>query len=119
MSSRSPLATSTVKVLGKMATSVVDRIRIAIVDGVQRVLVLVGIASAVLIGAWLVALRAHLRRQRSRAAEWDGAQERPDLWTSTARCLSCGGGGVIEEDGDALWFVCLTCGRRHARQTRG
>ena len=79
-------------------------------------LVLVGIACVVLIGAWLVALRAHLRRQRS---DWAGAQERPELWTSSARCLSCGGGGVIEEDGETLWFVCLTCGLRRIRQTRG
>jgi hypothetical protein len=83
------------------------------------VLVLVGIASAVMIGAWLLALRAHLRRQRLRAAEWDGAQQRPDLWTSSARCLSCGGSGVIEERGGQVSFVCLTCGQRRDRQTRG
>jgi hypothetical protein len=83
------------------------------------VLVLVGIASAVMIGAWLLALRAHLRRQRRRAAEWEGAQRRPELWTSSARCLSCGGAGVIEERGGKLWFVCLMCGRQRARQTRG
>jgi hypothetical protein len=83
------------------------------------VLVLVCIASAVMIGAWLLALRAHLRRQRRRATEWDGAQQRPDLWTSSARCLSCGGAGVIEERGGQAWFVCLACGQRRARQTRG
>lgn len=83
-------------------------------------LVLVSVAGLVLIGAWMLALRAHLRRQASRAAEWDGAAERPDLWTSSARCLSCGaGGGVIEDHDNVLWHVCLRCGERKMRQTRG
>jgi predicted RNA-binding Zn-ribbon protein involved in translation (DUF1610 family) len=84
------------------------------------VLVLACVVGIVLIGAWLLALRAQLRRQASRAAEWEGATNRPDLWTSTARCLSCGaGGGVIEEHDGALWFVCLRCGQREIRRTRG
>jgi hypothetical protein len=84
------------------------------------VLVLVSVVCIVLIGAWIFALRAHLRRKASRAAEWDGAGDRPDLWTSSARCLSCGaGGGVLEEHEDGLWFVCLRCGHRQQRHTRG
>jgi hypothetical protein len=84
------------------------------------VLVLVSVVCIVLIGAWILALRAHLRRQASRAAEWDGAGDRPDLWTSGARCVSCGaGGGVLEEHGGDLWFVCLRCGHRLRRHTRG
>ena len=83
-------------------------------------LVLVSVAGAVLIGAWILALRAHLRRRTSRAAEWEGAGQRPALWTSGARCLSCdAGGGVIEEHDDGLWFICLRCGRRQIRRTRG
>jgi hypothetical protein len=84
------------------------------------VLILVSVVGIVLVGAWILALRAHLRREASRAAEWEGARQRPALWTSSARCLLCGaGGGVIEEHGDGLWFVCLRCGRRQIRRTRG
>jgi hypothetical protein len=84
------------------------------------VLVLVSVVGVVLIGAWILALRAQLRRQASRAAEWEGAGDRPDLWTSSARCLTCGAsGGVIEERDGALWFVCLRCGQRQMRRTRG
>ena len=83
-------------------------------------LVLVSLMFLVLIGAWILALRAHLRRQASRAAEWEGAGQRPALWTSSARCLSCGaGGGVLEDHDDGAVFVCLRCGRRQIRQTRG
>lgn len=84
--------------------------------------VLVGVAVVVLLGAWLLALRAHLRRRGRRPAEWDdgGARRRLDLWTSSARCLSCGaGGGVIERHDDELWFVCMRCGHHQARRTRG
>ena len=83
-------------------------------------LVLVSVVGIVLIGAWILALRAHLRRRASRAAEWEGAGQRPALWTSSARCLSCGaGGGVVEEHDGGLWFVCLRCGRRQVRHTHG
>jgi hypothetical protein len=83
-------------------------------------MLLIAAAVALLIGAWLRALRAQLRRQRARAAEWSGAGRRPDLWTSAARCASCGRrGGVLDEDGDDLWFVCLQCGARTRRRTRG
>ena len=82
--------------------------------------VLVTVAVLVLIGAWLLALRAHLRRQRLREGEWEGGRRRLDLWTSSARCLSCGaGGGVLERHDDALWFVCLRCGHRQPRRSRG
>ena len=80
---------------------------------------MVGVAAVLLIGAWLMALRAHLRRQRARDAEWRGVDRRPGLWTSGARCLSCGGGGVLEMHDDELWFVCMQCGRRQPRRSRG
>lgn len=83
-------------------------------------MVLAGILAVALIGAWLRALWAHLRRQRARASDWEGTQTRPDLWTSAARCPQCGGhGGLLDTDGDALWFVCLHCGHRSRRRTRG
>jgi hypothetical protein len=83
-------------------------------------MVLVAVLVTLLIGAWLRALRAQLRRQRARATEWPGSGHRPDLWTSAARCLSCGRhGAVLEADGDVLWHVCLHCGRRTRRTTRG
>lgn len=82
--------------------------------------VLVGVAVVLLVSAWLLALRAHLRRQRDHATDWQDAQQRPDLWTSSARCVSCGaGGGVLERDDDRLWFVCMRCGHRQARSTPG
>ena len=82
--------------------------------------VLAVVAVVVLVGAWLLALRAHLRRQGGRDAEWREAQQRLDLWTSSARCLSCGaGGGVLERDDEALWFVCMRCGHRQPRRTPG
>jgi hypothetical protein len=83
-------------------------------------MLLAGIVAALLIGAWLRALRAELRRRRARASEWDAGGGRPDLWTSQARCPSCGGrGGLMETEGDAQWFVCLRCGGRTPRRTRG
>lgn len=75
---------------------------------------------ALLIGAWLRALRAQLQRQRARATDWAGSGRRPELWTSVARCTACGRhGGVVDQDGDVLWYVCLHCGRRTRRTTRG
>lgn len=81
--------------------------------------VLAAVGAAALVGAWVAALRAHLRRQR-RSADWTGAQQRPDLWTSSARCRGCGArGGVLEEHDGDLWHVCLRCGERSPRRTRG
>lgn len=82
--------------------------------------VLVTVVGVLLIGAWVLALRAHLRRQRVRDAEWRETQQRLDLWTSSARCLSCGaGGGVLERHDDQLWFVCMRCGHRQPRRSPG
>lgn len=75
------------------------------------------LASAALIGAWVVALRAHLGRT-SADTEWDGAEERPHLWTSAARCLHCGGAGGVVDEHDGHVFICLRCGRRRERRTR-
>jgi hypothetical protein len=83
-------------------------------------LLLVAALGLVLAVAWIATNRRHLDRRRRRSAEWVQAQERPDLWTSSARCPRCGRrGGVLELDGDAIEFVCLTCGDRHARAERG
>lgn len=71
-------------------------------------------------GLWAAATRRHRLRRASSDADWQGAEARPGVWTSQARCLRCGaGGGVLEADGDELWFTCLTCGDRHRRQERG
>ena len=78
------------------------------------------VAGAVLLGLWVTANRRHVRRRRVRGADWDRASGHPDLWTSAARCPFCrSGGGLLEMDGDELWFECLACGRRHHRETRG
>lgn len=83
-------------------------------------MLLVAVLVVLFIGAWLRALRAQLRRQRVRAQEWAGAGHRPELWTSAARCVSCGrSAGVLDADGDVLWYVCLACGHRTRRTTRG
>lgn len=83
-------------------------------------IVLVAVIVVLLVGAWLRALRAQLRRERSRATEWSGSGRRPSLWTSAARCASCGrDGAVLDHDGDVLWHVCLHCGRRTRRAARG
>lgn len=82
--------------------------------------VLVIVVAAALIGAWLGALRAQLRRHRARSAEWADAHQRPELWTSAARCTSCDArGGVLDEQDGMLWFVCLRCGQQSRRRSRG
>lgn len=67
---------------------------------------------------WVSGLRRDTRRRAGRAAEWtadDG--DAAELWTSAARCLSCGASGAIlsREDGQ-LWHTCMACGRRHTRE---
>ncbi len=81
---------------------------------------LVGAGGLVLAAAWLVTNHHHVRRRRGDAREWSAAGDRPDLWTSSARCPRCARrGGVLELRDDAVEFVCLTCGDRHARSERG
>lgn len=78
------------------------------------------VAAAVLLGLWVTATRRHVRRRRIRSADWEEASARPDLWTSAARCPRCGAGaGLLELEGDQLWYECLSCRKRHVRQTRG
>lgn len=83
-------------------------------------LLVVAVAAAILIGAWLLALRTHLRRSNDDGAEWAGSGDRPHLWTSAARCRRCGArGGVVDDRGDEVSFSCLRCGSRQRRHTRG
>lgn len=78
------------------------------------------IATVLLIGAWLLALRAQLRRGDAAGDEWRGAQDRPRLWTSGARCRRCGAaGGVVEDRDGGVSFSCLQCGWQQQRRTRG
>ena len=80
------------------------------------------VSAAVLVALfalWWTATRRHLDRRQGRRREWDGAEGRSDLWTSGARCPSCGEtGGLLEVESDELWFVCLSCRARHRRETR-
>jgi hypothetical protein len=83
-------------------------------------IIIVVLAAAVLVGAWLLALRAQLRRSRAVAAEWSDTADRPHLWTSQARCLSCGAaGGVVDDSGGRVSYLCLRCGDHRTRDTRG
>jgi hypothetical protein len=69
---------------------------------------------------WWGATRRHLRRREPQMADWAGVEIRPELWTSSARCLTCGAtGGVLDELDGELWFTCLACGQRHRREQRG
>lgn len=80
----------------------------------------VGLGGLALVAAWAAANGRHVRRREGRGAEWDGADARADLWTSAARCPACGSrGGVLEVSGIGLEFVCLACGQRHNRDTKG
>ena len=74
-----------------------------------------------LLAAWVVVTVRHAARQAGTAAEWEGADTKPRLWTSTARCLDCGAsGGLLRLSADEeLEFECLGCGARHARSERG
>lgn len=79
------------------------------------------VAMAVLLGGlWAAATRRHRRRREVRDAEWGPTAVRPDVWTSEARCPHCSAsGGIVSEEGEQLWFTCLSCGRRHRRRERG
>ena len=80
---------------------------------------LVGAALAVtLLVVWVVTNARHVGRRG--AGEWSEGRERPDLWTSAARCVECGAqDGVLELQGDDVMYVCLRCGARTRRETRG
>lgn len=81
---------------------------------------LAAVAAIILIGAWVLALRTHLRRSHRDGAEWAGAGERPRLWTSAASCGRCGGsGGVVDDHDGQISFTCLRCGWQQRRHTRG
>lgn len=83
----------------------------------DTVLIVLGVGG-LLLALWLAATRTHLRRRQVQSGEWDAA-DRPELWTSGARCPHCGAhGGLLEVEDEKLWFECLACGRRHQRQTR-
>jgi hypothetical protein len=77
-------------------------------------------AAVLLLLLWLGANRRHVARRGAAAREWDDERgTRPDLWTSSARCPSCGrSGGVLSDDGDEVWFTCLACSQRHRRRHR-
>jgi hypothetical protein len=78
------------------------------------------LAGAALLVLWWSATRRHLRRREPQSADWVGAEDRPELWTSAARCPSCGaGGGLLDDRDDEVWFTCLACGQRHRREHRG
>lgn len=80
----------------------------------------VGAGGVLLAVAWLLANRRHVRKRAARAADWETGSERPELWTSAARCPHCSSrGGLLSVNGDTLEFECLACGARHARENRG
>jgi hypothetical protein len=82
--------------------------------------VLVGAGTVLLAASWIVANRRHVQRRDAQHADWGESGERPELWTSSARCPRCGSrGGLLALRGDEVEFECLACGDRHARQTRG
>jgi hypothetical protein len=77
-------------------------------------------AAILLLALWVGATRRHLARRRGGAGDWEGAEERPDLWTSSARCPACGEpGGLLSGSEDELWFTCLACNQRHLRRHKG
>jgi hypothetical protein len=76
------------------------------------------VAGTVLVALWLATNQRLVRGRSGRAGEWEGA-DRPELWTSAARCVRCRrGGGLLERDGETLWFTCLACGHRQRRTTK-
>jgi hypothetical protein len=77
------------------------------------------LAGVVLLVLWWGANRRHLRRREPQSADWDGAEGRPELWTSGARCPHCSAtGGLLDDRDGELWFTCLACGQRHRREHR-
>ncbi len=77
-------------------------------------------AGAALLLAWGSATRSHAQRRDDARTEWEAGATRPELWTSAARCGACGAHGVLlEAEGDDLAHVCLSCGERRTRRTRG
>lgn len=78
------------------------------------------VAAACVLGAlWVAATRRHVRGRAVADTDWHGADRKPALWTSTARCVQCGSGdGLLEDAGGELWFMCLACGHRHRRERK-
>jgi hypothetical protein len=77
-------------------------------------------AALALLALWIGATRRHLARRDGASGEWEGAEARPDLWTSSARCPSCGArGGLLSGSDGELWFSCLACNQRHRREHKG
>ena len=82
--------------------------------------VAIGAVGLALVVSWILSSRQHLARRAAQTADWDTGEEQLDLWTSAARCVHCGAsGGLLEKEGDRLFFACLACGRRHERENRG
>lgn len=82
-------------------------------------LLLGGLAALALFALWIAATRRHRRRREAALSEWDDSEAHGGLWTSGARCPSCGRrGGLLQRDGDHVEFVCLGCGHRHLRRER-
>jgi hypothetical protein len=78
----------------------------------------IAVSSLALLWLWVAATRKHV--QRRRRGDWEGANGRPELWTSSARCPTCQHlGGVLEARGEELWFVCMSCQGRHKREAKG
>jgi hypothetical protein len=77
-------------------------------------------AAVALLALWVSANRRHVARRTEQTRDWGGAGDRPDLWTSAARCPNCAeSGGRLSMMGDELWFTCLACGQRHRREHKG
>lgn len=77
-------------------------------------------AGVLLLVGWAIVTIRHATRRQPSAAEWEGGQERPDLWTSGARCLQCSAsGGLLRMRDQQLEFECLSCGATYLRQERG
>ena len=80
----------------------------------------IAVASVALLVWWARSNQRHLDRRAPQSADWEAVDEELNLWTSQARCVHCGAaGGLLEKEGDRLFFACLGCGQRHERENRG
>ena len=77
------------------------------------------VIAVALIVAWVRATSRHVDRRAARSADWEGAGDKPELWTTSARCPHCGvPGGLLQLRGEQLELVCLSCQRTSPRETR-